>query len=155
MGKRTILFSSFAYTGSDGRSLWAQRGETVELSDEDIERGERLGAFVAKGQTVSEAEAQARLEAAGVTSTPEGHAAQRAADATVTPAGAIVATPPASGSPETNNDPYDEMNVTRAVAFLDALSEEEREPYFERERAAKRKGVLTHFDQPLWEGADS
>lgn len=58
-------------------------------------------------------------------------------------------------SPNTNNDPYDEMNVTKAVAFLDTLSEEERMPYFERERAKQRKGVLSHFDQPLWEGADS
>lgn len=48
----------------------------------------------------------------------------------------------------TNNDPYDEMKVADAIAFLEALPEEERDPYFDRERKDGRKGVLAHFDQP-------
>jgi hypothetical protein len=155
MGKRTILVSSFAYTDPEGRSAWAQRGDTVELSESDIERGERLDAFVPKGRTIPEMETRARAAAAGVPSTPEGQAAQRTADASVSPAGAVSAPTPPSGSPATNNDPYDEMKVPDAVGFLEDLSEEDREQYFERERAAKRKGVLLHFDQPLWEGADA
>lgn len=57
-------------------------------------------------------------------------------------------------SPKTNNDPYDELSIPDAIKFIDDLDEAERADYFERERKIERKGVLTHFDQPLWEGAD-
>lgn len=45
MAERTIAHALFTHT-VDGRSQMALRGETVELSEEDIERGERFGAFV-------------------------------------------------------------------------------------------------------------
>lgn len=52
LAKRTIGMLSFPYTrvrqinGQERRSIaYALRGETVELQPEDVERGERLGAF--------------------------------------------------------------------------------------------------------------
>lgn len=54
--------------------------------------------------------------------------------------------PTATPTPESAQG-YDAMKVDEAIAFLEPLSAEEREPYFEIERAQDRKGVLAHFDQ--------
>lgn len=56
-------------------------------------------------------------------------------------------TAPTAPTTNANNDPYDEMKVAEAIEFLEALPEDQREPYFEKERASQRKGVLDHFDE--------
>lgn len=55
--------------------------------------------------------------------------------------------PAAAPSPEAA-DGFDDLNVEEAIDFLEDLTEAQREPYFEIERARGRKGVLDHFDQP-------
>lgn len=49
---------------------------------------------------------------------------------------------------------YDQATVAEAILVLERTPEDQREQFFEHERARKRKGVLTHFEQPLWEGAE-
>lgn len=46
MAEKTVYLRAFPYTDDKGRERVALRGETVELTAEDVERGERLGAFV-------------------------------------------------------------------------------------------------------------
>lgn len=46
MAEKTIKHASFWYVDKQDRSVTALRGETVDITnDEDVERGERLGAF--------------------------------------------------------------------------------------------------------------
>lgn len=46
MAKKTIKHASFWYLGKNGVERTALRGETVDiLEEDDLERGERLGAF--------------------------------------------------------------------------------------------------------------
>lgn len=45
MSQRTIKFALFSYTDPSGRTVDAYRGDTVDLSPEDIKRGEEYGAF--------------------------------------------------------------------------------------------------------------
>lgn len=45
MAKKTIRFASFKYTDKDGVHRVAFRGDTVNLPDSEVERGERVGAF--------------------------------------------------------------------------------------------------------------
>jgi len=62
--------------------------------------------------------------------------------------------PPPDTKLDPNTGDYDSLKVEAAIAYLETLPEDEREDYFEKERERKRKGVLLHFEQPLWEGAD-
>lgn len=72
LAKRTIGHLSFPYTrvrqvdGQERRSrAYAMRGESVELLPEDVERGERLGAFDQPPPIPTDSEAlEAALEAA-------------------------------------------------------------------------------------------
>lgn len=49
MAEKTILHASFWYTSRNGVSQTALRGDTVDIPNEDdLERGERLGAFASK-----------------------------------------------------------------------------------------------------------
>ena len=45
MAEKTIKLASFWYLGEDGIERTALRGETVELGEADVARGERLGTF--------------------------------------------------------------------------------------------------------------
>lgn len=48
---RTIRHAAFAYTSVDGARLVAFRGETVDdLPTEEVERGEKFGAFASDGE---------------------------------------------------------------------------------------------------------
>jgi hypothetical protein len=50
MPKRTVKDAFFMFNDTFGRRVWAQRGETHDIPDgEDLERGDRLGAFTADG----------------------------------------------------------------------------------------------------------
>ncbi len=58
MAERTIYLSAFPYTDGNGVGRWAQRGETVDLGEADVERGERLGAFESLEAPVIPADAE-------------------------------------------------------------------------------------------------
>jgi hypothetical protein len=45
MPERTVTAVGFRYEDTDGYIKLAQRGETINLSDEEAARGDRLGAF--------------------------------------------------------------------------------------------------------------
>lgn len=45
MSDRTIKVAFYTYSPEPGISRVAYRGDTVDLSDEEVERGEALGAF--------------------------------------------------------------------------------------------------------------
>ncbi|GAA2516702.1 hypothetical protein [Winogradskya humida] len=54
MAEKTIFLSAFPYTDANGRDRVAMRGETVDIPEpDDIERGERLGAFTFEPEELS------------------------------------------------------------------------------------------------------
>lgn len=48
MAKRTIAIRSYFYHTAEGAPATAMKGDTIDFSDEEVARGERLGAFTSK-----------------------------------------------------------------------------------------------------------
>jgi hypothetical protein len=55
MAERTIKILSFNYSDAEGNWRTAWQGQSVELSEEDIARGEEAGAFVTEEVAADEA----------------------------------------------------------------------------------------------------
>jgi hypothetical protein len=53
MAKRTVVHALLSYADAKGRSRMALRGSVVELSGEELERAERIGAVSEDGAELS------------------------------------------------------------------------------------------------------
>lgn len=73
MAKRTIAIRSHRYLDAEGNWVTASKGATIDFTEEEVERGERLGAFTSKAAKGGAAAAAAATDGdAGGNADPDG-----------------------------------------------------------------------------------